>query len=145
MITKQEYLDIYDVVGAAMEVHQTLGRGMAEPIYQEALEIEMTANGFKVEREKTLLCYYKEQEMKKRYIADFFYKGIIVELKSVEKICPEHRAQLINYMRISQQTKGLLINFGERSLRAERYIYNEEDDDFILLTKNNYKDYISEE
>ena len=84
MITKQEYLDIYDVVGAAMEVHQTLGRGMAEPIYQEALEVEMTA-------------------------------------------------------------KGLLINFGERSLRAERYIYNEEDDDFILLTKNNYKDYISEE
>lgn len=145
MITKQEYMDIYDVIGAAMEVHQTLGRGMAESIYQEALEMEMAENGLCVEREIILLCYYKEREMKKHYVVDFFYKGIIIELKSTEKICPEHRAQLINYMRISRQTKGLLINFGEKSLRVERYIYNEEDDDFILLTKHNYKAYISEE
>jgi len=145
MITKQEYLDIYDVVGAAMEVHQTLGRGLAEAIYQEALEMEMLANGLEVEREKMLLCYYKEREMKKHYIADFFYKGIIIELKSVEKLCSEYRAQLINYMRISRQTKGLLVNFGERSLRVERYIYDEEDDDFILLTKQNYKAHVMEE
>ncbi len=145
MITKQEYLDIYDVVGAAMEVHHTLGRGLAESIYQEALEMEMTANGLEVEREKLLLCYYKGHEMKKHYIADFYYKGIIIELKSVEKLSSEHRAQLINYMRISNQNKGLLINFGETSLRVERYVYNEDDDNFILLTKNNYKDYIGEE
>ena len=145
MITKQEYFDIYDVVGAAMEVHQTLGRGMAEAIYQEALEMEMLANGLEVEREKMLMCYYKDREMKKHYVVDFFYKGIIIELKSVEKLCSEHRAQLINYMRISRQTKGLLINFGERSLRVERYIYDEEDDDFILLTKQNYKAHIMEE
>ena len=145
MITKQEYLDIYDVVGAAMEGHQTLGRGLAEAIYQEALEMEMLANGLEVEREKMLMCYYKEREMKKHYVVDFFYKGIIIELKSVEKLCSEHRAQLINYMRISRQTKGLLVNFGERSLRVERYIYDEEDDGFILLTKQNYKAYIIEE
>ena len=145
MITKQEYFDIYDVVGAAMEVHQTLGRGMAEAIYQEALEMEMLANGLEVEREKMLMCYYKDREMKKHYVVDFFYKGIIIELKSVEKLCSEHRAQLINYMRISRQTKGLLINFGERSLRVERYIYDEEDDDFILLTKQNCKTHIMEE
>ena len=145
MITKQEYFDIYDVVGAAMEVHQTLGRGMAEAIYQEALEMEMLANGLEVEREKMLMCYYKDREMKKHYVVDFFYKGIIIELKSVEKLCSEHRAQLINYMRISRQTKGLLINFGERSLRVERYIYDEEDDDFILLTKQNCKAHIMEE
>ena len=145
MITKQEYFDIYDVVGAAMEVHQTLGRGMAEAIYQEALEMEMLANGLEVEREKMLMCYYKDREMKKHYVVDFFYKGIIIELKSVEKLCSEHRAQLINYMRISRQTKGLLINFGERSLRVERYIYDEGDDDFILLTKQNCKAHIMEE
>jgi len=142
MITKQEYLDIYDVVGAAMEVHKTLGRGLAEPLYQEALEMELRINGLEAEREKTLLCYYKEQKMKKHYVADFYYKGIIIELKSVEKLLPEHRAQLINYMRISHQEKGMLINFGEKSLRTERFIYNSEDDDFILLTKQNYKDYI---
>ena len=145
MITKQEYLDIYDVVGAAMEVHQTLGRGLAESIYQEALEMEMLANGLEVEREKILMCYYKDREMKKHYVVDFFYKGIIIELKSVEKLRPEHRAQLINYMRISRQTKDLLVNFGERSLRVERYIYNDEDDVFILLTKQNYRAHIMEE
>lgn len=142
MITKREYMDIYDVVGAAMEVHKTLGRGMSEPLYQEALEMEMKANGWETEREKVLLCFYKEHELKKHYIADFYYKGILIELKSVEKLCSEHRAQLINYMRISRQKKGLLINFGEKSLRTERYIYDEENDDFILLTQNNYKNYI---
>ena len=145
MITKEEYLDIYDVVGAAMEVHKTLGRGMAEPLYQEALEIEMKANGLEAEREKVLLCYYKEHQMKKHYVADFYYKGIIIELQSVEQLCSEHRAQLINYMRISKQDKGLLINFGEKSLRTERYIYSHEKDDFILLTQQNYRDYIIDE
>lgn len=142
MITKQEYLDIYDIVGAAMEVHKTLGRGMAEPIYQEAMDMELKSNGLEAEREKMLLCYYKGREMEKHYVADFYYRGIVIELKAVEKLCSEHRAQLINYMRISQQKKGLLINFGEKSLRVERYIYDSEDDDFILLTKQNYKDYI---
>lgn len=52
IITKQEYLDIYDVVGAAMEVHQTLGRGLAEPLYQEALDMEMASRGMAAEREK---------------------------------------------------------------------------------------------
>jgi GxxExxY protein len=145
IITKQEYLDIYDVVGAAMEVHQTLGRGLAEPLYQEALDMEMASRDMAAEREKLLICYYKGKEMKKHYVADLYYKGIIVELKSVEKLCSEHRAQLINYMRISHHKKGLLINFGERSLRVERYIYNVTNDDFILLTKQNYKDYIIEE
>jgi len=142
MITRQEYIDIYNIVGAAMTVHKMLGRGMAEPLYQEALEMEMADNGMIAEREKVLLCYYKQREMKKHYIADFYYKGIIIELKSIEKLCSEHRAQLINYMRISRQNKGLLINFGEKSLRTERYIYNEENDDFILLTQKNYKNYI---
>ena len=143
MIIRQEYLDIYDVVGAAMEVHKALGRGM--PLYQEALEMEMTSNGLEVEREKVLMCFYKEREMKKHYIADFYYKGILIELKSVEKLGSEHRAQLLNYMRISRQNKGLLINFGEKSLRAERYLYSPETDDFILLTQQNYKDYIIDE
>ena len=144
-MTKQEYKDIYDVVGAAMEVHKTLGRGLFEPVYQEALALEMSYRGLEAEREKRLKLYYKGELMQKIYFADFYYKGIIVELKAVEKIGPEHRAQLINYMRISGQDKGLLINFGEISLRTERYIYNEDDDNYILLTKDNYKDYIIDE
>ena len=53
-MTRQEYKEIYDVVGAAMEVHATLGRGMAEPIYQEALAVEMNKRDMVVEREKPL-------------------------------------------------------------------------------------------
>jgi GxxExxY protein len=142
-MTKQEYKDIYDIVGAAMEVHKTLGRGMFESIYQEALAIEMSQRNMEAEREKQLHLYYKNILMEKTFYADFFYKGIIIELKSTDEIISEHRAQLFNYMRITKQYRGILLNFGEKSLRAERYLYTPEDDNFILLTQDNYKKYIT--
>jgi GxxExxY protein len=142
-MTKQEYKDIYDVVGAAMEVHKTLGRGLFEPVYQEALFMEMKDRGMIAEREKQLHLYYKVTLMEKTYYADFFYKGIIIELKSTDSICSDHRAQLFNYMRITKQQRGILLNFGEKSLRAERYLYLPDQDDFILLSQENYKDYIT--
>ena len=141
-MTRQDYKDIYEVIGTAMEVHNTLGRGLAEPIYQEALSKEMNRRGIRAEREKELRMFYKGELLEKVYYADFFYKGIIIELKAVEEINSEHRAQLFNYMRITNSDKGVLINFGERSLRAERYLYIEEDDDFVLLTQDNYKEYV---
>ena len=73
MITKEEYLDIYDVVGAVMEVYNALGYGMAEPIYQEALAKEMELQGMDAEREKPLRLYYKDMLLEKTYYADFFY------------------------------------------------------------------------
>ena len=143
-MTKTEYIDMYDVVGAAMEVHATLGRGLSEPIYQEALMMELDMRGLKAEREKPLSVYYKGKLLSKYYVADFYYKDIIVELKAVDKLNSDHRAQLFNYMRICDIDRGLLINFGEKSLRAERYLYLPEEDDFVLLTKANYKDYIDD-
>ena len=143
-MTRQEYKEIYDVVGAAMEVHATLGRGMAEPIYQEALAIEMNKRDMVVEREKPLRLQYKDVILEKIYYADFYYNGVIIELKSVDDICSDHRAQLFNYMRITGKDRGVLINFGEKRLRAERYLYLPEDDDFVLLTQDNYKDYVDE-
>ncbi len=141
---RQEYKDIYDVVGAAMEVHSTLGRGMAEAIYQETLALEMMQEDMLVEREKELRLHYKGILLEKTYFADFYYKGIIIELKSVEEINSDHRAQLLNYMRISGNHRGILINFGEKKLRAERYLYLPEDDDFVLLTQQNYLGFINE-
>ena len=141
-MTKQEYQDIYEVVGVAMEVHKTLGRGMAEPIYQEAFALEMMLRGKKVEREKELRLYYKGVLMEKTYYADFFYNGIVIEFKSVESITSDHRAQLMNYMRISKAERGVLFNFGEKQLYAERYLYLPEDDNFVLLNQDNYKYYI---
>ena len=106
--------------------------------------MEMRSRGMAPEREKQLNLYYKGVKMEKTYYADFLYKDIIIELKSVESICSDHRAQLFNYMRITKKNRGLLLNFGEKSLRAERYLYTSGDDNFILLTQENYKDYISE-
>ena len=127
-----------------MEVYNTLGRGMAEPIYQEALAVEMKKRGMIAEREKELRLRYKDVVLEKKYYADFYYNGIIIELKSVEEICSDHRAQLFNYMRITGRDRGILLNYGEKFLRAERYLYLPEDDDFVLLMQENYKDYITD-
>ena len=127
-----------------MEVFNTLGRGMAEAVYQEALAIEFQQRGMKAEREKMLSLSYKGVPMQKTYFADFYYKGILVELKSVEEVSSDHRAQLFNYMRITGKERGLLFNFGEKSLHTERYLYLPEEDDFVLLNQDNYKSFVSE-
>ena len=141
-MTKHEYRDMYDVGGAAMEVYNTLGRGMAEAIYQEALAVEMKKRSMNFEREKELRLHYKDVLLDKTYFADFYYKDIIIELKSVDEIISDHRAQLFNYMRITKQCRGILFNFGEIGLYTERYLYLPDSDDFVLLNQDNYRDYI---
>ena len=141
-MTKQQYMDMYDIVGAAMEVYNTLGRGMEEPIYQEALQMELDERGIGYKREVWFDMFYKGKKMKKRYKADFVINGVIVELKSVIIFSSEHRAQLFNYMRITKQNRGILMNYGGKSFAAERYWYQEETDDFILLKESNYRDYV---
>ena len=108
-MTKQEYMDMYQLVGIAMEVHNTLGWGLAEPIYQEAFAIECWRNGLSIEREKELHMYYKDELMKKTYYADFYYNGIVIELKATSDISQEHRAQLFNYLRITKQQRGIYL------------------------------------
>ncbi len=98
-----------------MEVFNALGRGMSEAIYQEALALEMKLQDMEVEREKPLHLYYKDVQLNKVYFADFYYNNIVIELKSVDDINSEHRAQLFNYMRVSKQDKGILLNFGEKN------------------------------
>ena len=143
-MTREEYQAIYDVVGVAMEVHATLGRGLAEPVYQEAFAIEMRLRDMEVQREKVLQMHYKGVLMEKTYIADFYYRGVIIEFKAVDKIISDHRAQLLNYMRIARQKRGVLFNFGEKNLHTERYLFLPESDKFVLLTKDNYMQYIDD-
>ena len=81
--------------------------------------------------------------MTKQEYMDMYYKDIVVEFKSVEEICSDHRAQLMNYMRIAKKERGILFNFGEKQLYAERYLYLPEEDDFVLLNQDNYKWYIT--
>ena len=141
-MTQQEWQHIYQLVGAAMEVHNELGRGMAESIYQEALAHEFLMREIPFLKEKPIHVYYKNILLKKVFVTAFICDDVIVELKAVEEITTEHRAQLFNYLRITRKTKGLLINFGERNLHCERYLFSDEDDGFILLTNNNYRAYI---
>lgn len=143
-MTRQEYMDMYEAVGVAMDVHSILGRGLAEPIYQEAYAIEMKLRGLEVEREKQLRLYYKDTLLEITYYADFYYKGIVMEFKSVEELSAEHRAQLLNYLRIAKQDRGILFNFGETNLHTERYLYLPAEDRFVLLTHDNYKLYVSD-
>ena len=144
-ISKNEYMNIYSLVGLAQEVHATLGRGLEEGIYQEAFELELMEHGKDFERQKPLHTFYKGHQLKKMYVADLVCDDIVVELKAVSEIISEHRAQLMNYMRITKSIKGLLINFGEKSLRVERYLYQQDSDDFVLLSEKNLNYYVGKE
>ena len=88
--------------------------------------------------------FYKGDILENTYYADFYYKGIVVELKSVQEITSDHRAQLFNYLRVTQQHRGILFNYGEESLHTERYLYLPKYDDFILLNQDNYRNYIDD-
>ena len=117
----------YKLMGAAFEVYNEQGCGMAEEIYQESLEIELELRGINFQTKQELKCFYKRQELKKRYVPDLFVFGcLVVELKAVSELLPEHEAQLINYMRITKQPVGYLINFGHSStLEWKRFILSE--------------------
>ncbi|WP_050029110.1 GxxExxY protein [Verrucomicrobium sp. BvORR034] len=102
----------YALVGAAIEVHRTIGGGLLEEVYQECLELELSRRGIPFARRPELAVFYKGSELRKRYIPDLYvHDGIVVELKATSEIIPEHEAQLINYMRIARKSVGYLLNF----------------------------------
>lgn len=127
---------VYRTIGAAMEVHSNLGGGLLEPIYNEALVLELVSRGIPAESEAFLPCYYKNQLMKKTYRMDVLVDDVIVELKSVKKILPAHRAQLFNYLRLTHKPVGLLINFGNDRLEGERYAYDAVTNICCMIDKN---------
>jgi GxxExxY protein len=104
--------EVYDIFGAAIEVHRTLGTGFLEAVYQEAFELELKDWGISFESQKPLYLHYKGNLLGKEYVADLVCFGrILVELKAVKEIAPIHRAQVINYLKITGLPVGLLINF----------------------------------
>lgn len=111
----------YIIMGAAMEVHKTLGCGFVEPVYQEALAYEMTKRNIPFEREKELSIDYKGNRLSKTFRVDFVcYDKIILELKAVSDFTDEHYAQIYSYLKASKKDLGILINFGKASLEYER-------------------------
>ena len=127
---------VYKIIGAAMDVHGEINWGLLEPVYNEALHLELLDRGVANEREKQLPCYYKHHKLEKFYQMDIVVGDIVVELKSVDELNSAHRAQLFNYLRLTKKPVGLLINFGQPSLQGERYGYCEDTNECILLDKN---------
>jgi GxxExxY protein len=117
----------YKLMGAAFEVYNEQGFGLAEEIYQESMEIELESRGIHFRSKQELICFYKKRELKKRYVPDLFvFECLVTELKSVSELTPEHEAQLMNYMRITKQPVGYLINFGHKdALEWKRFILSE--------------------
>ncbi|TWU45430.1 hypothetical protein Q31b_06020 [Novipirellula aureliae] len=117
----------YDFMAAAFEVHNVLGGGLLEEIYQESLEIELELRGIMFRRKQELEIHYKQRKLKKRYVPDLcVFEKVVVELKATSEIGSEHEAQLINYMRISRSSVGYLVNFGPiKKLEYKRFILSE--------------------
>src|SRR5581483_7756713 len=123
MNTEERDGQTYAIIGAAMEVHRHLGAGFLEAVYQEALALELEAREIPFEREVFLLIRYKGQPLDCTYKADFLcYGEIIVELKALDKLTGNERAQVLNYLKATGLHLGLLLNFGTPSLIYERLV-----------------------
>ena len=114
----------YRFMGAAFEVYNQLGYGMAEEIYQQSLEIELSLRGIPFKSKRELAVYYKERLLGTHYRPDLtVYDAIVVELKAIADLNSDHEAQLFNYMRIARQQVGYLLNFGKKGqLQWKRFI-----------------------
>ena len=100
------------IIGAAIEVHKTLGPGLLESAYEECLCHELDLRGLSYERQKPLPVFYKGKKLDCGYRLDIVVnEGIILELKSCESIEPIHKAQLLTYLKLSGLKLGLILNF----------------------------------
>ncbi|KAA3631648.1 MAG: GxxExxY protein [Bacteroidetes bacterium] len=112
----------YAIIGCAMTVHQILGNGFQEVIYQRALALELEREGISYFREFEMPIFYRGVQIGKRRV-DFLIEGIFsVELKATIELENIHLAQGLNYLEIQNLENGLLINFGARSLQYKRLL-----------------------
>ena len=112
----REFNDINDltgeIIGAAIEVHKTLGPGLLESIYEECICIEFGKRGMAYDRQKEINIEYKGVRLESKYRIDLMVSQmIIVELKTVDEFAPIHDAQVLSYLKLTKLKVGLLINF----------------------------------
>ena len=113
----------YKIIGICMEVHNQLGKGFNEVVYADALEIELMDNNIAYSREKKYGIVYKGNLLPHKYKADFIIEDkIVLELKAIDCLVSAHVKQTLNYLAVSKLKLGLLINFGEDSLKYKRII-----------------------
>lgn len=124
VVNKREKYDAltYKIIGAAMKVHNALGKGFAEVVYADALEREFVRLNIPYFREKEIDIIYDGNPLKHKFRADFIcFENIIVELKATSDIIEGHRAQIINYLKATGYECGIILNFGRGRLEKERF------------------------
>ncbi len=116
--------ETFRIRGAIYEVRRAMGAGFLEAVYQECLSLEFTSRGIPFVAGQALALHYKGVLLKQSYVPDFLcFDRVIVELKAVSAIAPEHRSQLLNYLKASRLRVGLLVNFGsEFKVQIERMV-----------------------
>jgi len=115
--------EVYAIIGAAMKVHNELGPGFLEAIYQEALEVELKEGEIPFKPQQELTVFYKGKQLKKYYVADLMaFDQIIIEIKAISQLTPIDEAQLVNELKINRSKLGLLINFGAEKLEWKRKV-----------------------
>jgi GxxExxY protein len=116
------------IIGAAMEVHKELGCGFLEPVYQEAFELELTDRKIPFWAQVEMPVFYKGRQLRASYRADVLcYDSVVVELKALGKLGDVETGQVLNYLKAGRRQRGLLINFGTKSLQHQRFIWSLED------------------
>ncbi len=115
----------FQIIGAALEVHRTLGPGFLEAVYQEAFAKELDRRGIPFRVEVQLPVFYKGEKLSTSYRADFVcFDSVIVEVKALGQLTGLEESQVINYLKASCHSVGLLINFGARSLQHRRLVFS---------------------
>jgi len=113
----------YALIGACMAVHSELGCGFLEPVYQDALEIELRIRQIPYQREERLPIVYKGETLKTYYVADFVCFGsILIECKAIAQIGGPQDAQVLNYLKATGLGRALLVNFGLSRLEFKRFV-----------------------
>ncbi len=113
----------YNIIGAAMEVYNTIGRGFLESVYKDCLCVEFNLRKINYSKEKKFEIIYKGVKIPRSYTADFIIEeSVVLEIKSQNNVIEENIKQTINYLAVSKCKIGLLINFGENSLKYKTVI-----------------------
>jgi GxxExxY protein len=108
----------YKIIGAAVELHKKIGPGLLESAYENALAYDLREAGLELKQQVPMLFYYKEVKLEVGYRVNLLVENkLIVEIKSYETLAPVHYAQLLTYLKLSNQKLGLLINFNCKILK----------------------------
>lgn len=125
-ILEESYLfqkECSEIIASAFAVHNELGKGFLEAVYQEALAIEFSEKNIPFLKEEKINVFYKNQKLTKYYLADFVcYNEILIEIKALDAISSDNISQMLNYIKATGFDLGLIINFGASKVQIKRII-----------------------